>query len=191
MILTPRNISLSALSLAIVACAAPTSNEASVQPEATRSAANEKPAAKLGPAISTIKPGASVTFSHETPAPVQVDGNGYVTLTVNEGYPAGVLTLEASSDDGLEVSGTGASTTLNMADGTTHSWRVDFRGLTDGVHYLNVMATADTGETRAYGVRVEVGDWKTAEAALKAAKPMEMQADGEMAVILEAEETIE
>ena len=191
MIFTPRHISLSALSLALVACAAPTANDASVQPEATRSAANENTAAKLGPAISTIKPGASVTFSHETPGPVQVDANGYVTLTINEGYPAGVLTLEASSDDGLEVSGPSASTTLNMADGTTHSWRVDFRGLTDGVHYLNVMATADTGETRAYAARIEVGDWKTAEAARKAAKPMEMQADGEMAVILEAEETIE
>jgi len=191
MIFSPRNISLSAVSLALVACAAPSSNEASVQPDTTVSEVNDQSAAKLGPAISTIKPGASVSFSHQTSGPVQVDGNGYVTLTINEGYSSGLLALAASSDDGLEVTGSSASTSLNMADGTTHSWRVDFRGLTDGVHYLNVLATADTGETRGYAARIEVGDWKTAEAAREAAKPMEMQEDGEMAVVLEAEETIE
>ena len=191
MILTPRNISLSAVSLVLAACAAPATNEVSVQSGPTLAAANEKPAAKLGPAISTIKPGASVSFSHETSGPVQVDGNGYVTLTINEGYTAGVLSLAASSDDGLEVAGTSANTSMNMSDGGTHSWRVDFRGLADGVHNLNVMATADTGETRGYAIRIEVGDWKTVEDARKAAKPMQEQADGEMAIILEAEETIE
>ena len=191
MILTPRNISLSAVSLVLAACAAPAINEVSVQSETTVSVATEKPAAKLGPAISTIKPGASVSFSHETSGPVQVGGNGYVILTINEGYPSGVMSLTASSDDGLDVAGTNATTTLNMSDGTTHSWRVDFRGLADGVHNLNVMATADTGETRGYAIRIEVGDWKTVEDARKAAKPMQEQADGEMAIILEAEETIE
>lgn len=191
MILTPRNICLSAVSFVLVACAAPATNEVSVQSGPTLAATNEKPAAKLGPAISTIKPGASVSFSHETSGPVQVGGNGYVTLTINEGYSAGVLSLAASSDDGLEVAGTSASTTMNMSDEGPHSWRVDFRGLADGVHNLNVMATADTGETRGYTIRIEVGDWKTVEDARKAAKPMQEQADGEMAIILEAEETVE
>lgn len=191
MILTPRNICLSAVSLLLAACAAPATNEVSVQSEPTLAAANEKPAAKLGPAISTVKPGASVSFSHETSGPVQVGGNGYVTLAINEGYSAGVLSLAASSDNGLEVTGTSASTTMNMSDKGPHSWRVDFRGLADGVHNLNVMATADTGETRGYTIRIEVGDWKTVEDARKAAKPMQEQADGEMAIILEAEETVE
>ncbi len=191
MILTPRNISLSAVSLVLAACAAPATNDVSVQPEATLYAATEKPAAKLGPAISTIKPGASVSFSHETSGPVQVGGNGYVTLTINEGYSTGMLSLVASSDEGLEVAGTSASTTLNASDGTTHSWRIDFRGQADGLHYLNVKAMADTGERRGYAVPIQVGDWKSVEDARKAAKPMQEQADGEMAIILEAEETIE
>jgi len=191
MILTPSNISLFAVSLALVACAAPASNEASVQTQATQSAVNEKPTVTLGPSISTIKPGAAVSFSHETSGPVQVGGNGYVTLTINEGYPTGTLSLLASSDDGLDVAGTSASTTLNASDGTTHSWRVDFRGEADGVHYLNVMAMADTGERRSYAIPIQVGDWKSVEDARKAAKPMQEQADGEMAIILEAQETIE
>jgi hypothetical protein len=191
MILTPRNISVSAVSLVLAACAAPATNDVSVQSEPTQSAETDKPAARLGPAISTIKPGASVSFSHATPGPVQVGGNGFVTLTINEGYSAGVLSLAASADDGLEVAGTSASTTMNMSDGGTHSWRVDFRGLADGVHYLNVMAMVDTGERRGYAIPIQVGDWKTVEDARKAAKPMQEQADGEMAIILEAQETIE
>lgn len=189
--MTPRMISLTGLSLILVACAAPSANDTNPASDPVAGVVSETSPAKLGPAIATIKPGASVSFSHESSGAVQVDGNGYVTLTINEGYPSGTLSLVATSDEGLEVTGPGAATTLNMADGTTHSWRIDFRGLSDGVHYLKIRATADTGEARGYAARVEVGDWKAAEAAREAAKPMAMQADGEMAVVMEAEETIE
>lgn len=189
--MTPRIISLTGLSIMLVACAAPSANDTNPALDNGAGVVSETSTVELGPAIATVKPGASVSFSHETSGAVQVDGNGYVVLTLNEGYPSGTLSLVATSDEGLEVTGSGATTTVNMADGTTHSWRVDFRGLSDGVHYLKVRATADTGEARGYAVRVEVGDWKTAEAAREAAKPMAMQADGEMAVVMEADETIE
>ena len=45
---------------------------------------------KLAPPITTIKPGASVTFSHDPVGTIATGENGSVTLTVNEGYPAGV-----------------------------------------------------------------------------------------------------
>ena len=188
-------LSLIGLAASVTACTAPAANESRSDVQPTLQETAKKPVVELGPAISTIKPGAAVSFSHEVSGPISVDGNGYVNLTVNEGYPYGSLELKASADEGLEVSGPGATHTINMADGTTHSWRVDFQGLSDGVHYLNVLATAkpsgDAGEMRSYAVRVEVGDWKTVQAAREAAKSMEMQADGEMAVILEADETIE
>lgn len=192
---TPRILALAGLSVALGACAAPTPSEASVEPDITAAEMAAKPTAKLGPVISTIKPGASVTFTHETSGPVIVDGSGYVVFTVNEGYPTGTLDLVASSNEGLEVFGPSATQTVNMADGTTHTWRVDFTGLTDGVHYLRVRATAkpssETGMFRGYSARIEVGDWKSAAAVTEAAKPMQEQSDGAMAVILEADETIE
>lgn len=195
MILTPRNFLLAGVSFALVACAAPSTSNSNVQADAPASVASEAPTTSLGPAISTIKPGASVSFSHETSGPLVIDGNGYVTISVNEGYPSGVLSLQASADEGVEVYGPGASHSVNMASGTTHSWRVDYRGLTDGVHYLNIHATAQPSEnhseTRAYAVRVEVGDWQAAKAQLDAAKPMAVQPDGELMIIMDAEETIE
>lgn len=195
MMTIPHKTALIGLAIVLTGCTAPASNDGVTETQLTVADTVQKPTAKLGPAISTIKPGAAVSFSHDVSGPVAVEGNGYVTLTINEGYPYGALELKASSDEGLAVLGANAAHTINMADGTTHSWRVDFQGLTDGVHYLNIMATAkpssDAGETRSYAVRVEVGDWKTVEAARQAAKPMELQADGEMAVILEATETIE
>ncbi|MEL7031194.1 MAG: hypothetical protein AAGL97_12615 [Pseudomonadota bacterium] len=195
MMMIPHKAALIGLAIGLAGCTAPASNDGVTETQLTVADTVQKPTAKLGPAISTIKPGAAVSFSHEVSGPIAVEGNGYVTLTINEGYPYGALELKASSDEGLAVLGPNATHTINMADGTTHTWRVDFQGLTDGVHYLNIMATAkpssDAGEMRSYAVRVEVGDWKSVEAAREAEKPMEMQADGEMAVILEADETIE
>jgi plastocyanin len=193
---TPHMVIWTSAALFLGACGAATTADLSVQAEADAAKpVIETTRVALGPAVSTIKPGASVRFSHETSGPVPVDGTGYVTITVNEGYPYGTLELVASANSGLEVRGTSASHVVNMADGTAHSWRVDYQGLTDGVHYLNVMAvakpTADAGEMRAYAVRVEVGDWKAVQAERDAAKPMEALADGEMAIMMQAEETIE
>ena len=148
---------------------------------------------KLAPPITTVKPGASVTFSHPEVKTLAVGDNGAVEITVNEGYPSGTLTLEASGDDGLEVFGASRVVQLPMSDITTHTWRVDFQPQYDGVHYINVLATArpEAGvfETRAYAVRVNAGDWASAKAA--AATPMEMLDNDTPAVILEAQETIE
>ncbi len=193
--MTPRAFFLTGLAIIVAGCTAPTSNETVAETPAPSAATIKTSSVTLGPAVSTVKPGASVSFSHETSGPVAVDGNGYVIFTINEGYPVGTLDLMASSNEGLDVFGPGSTQTVSMADGTTHTWRVDFTGLTDGVHYLRIRATAkpsaETGLSRGYAARIEVGDWKTAEDARKAAKPMEMQADGEMAVVLSADETIE
>ena len=147
----------------------------------------------LAPAISTVKPGASVTFSHQAVKTLEVGENSAVTITVNEGYPTGTLTLEATGGDGLEVFGATRVTEVAMSDVTTHSWRVDFQPQSAGVHYVNVLATARPGpgviETRAYAVRINAGDWASAKA--EAAMPTEMLSDDMPAVMLKAEETIE
>lgn len=148
---------------------------------------------RLAPPITTVKPGASVTFTHDAVKPIEVGENGSVTITVHEGYPFGTLSLEASGGAELEVFGAERQVQLDMADATSHTWRLDFQPQSDGVHYINILATArpEAGmlSTRAFAVRVNAGDWQAAKA--KTGLEMQMLEDDTPAVILEARETIE
>ena len=186
--------SLLALGVVLSACAQQgAENVADIEP--VIASASESKSVELAPMISTVKPGASVTFSETVTQDLDIGDSGFAMLTINEGYPSGLLTLTATGDHGVSIPGGASSTQLNMADGTRHSWRIDFSAETEGVHYLNIVAEAAPSDglvqSRAYAIRIEVGDWKTVQAEQDAAKPMEMQADGEMAVLMQAEETIE
>lgn len=150
---------------------------------------------KLAPPITTVKPGASVTFSLDEAKPIAVGENGAVTLTVNEGYPSGVLRLKASGGNGLNVFGAQKEAQMDMSSGTSHTWRIDYSADADGVYLINIIATAEPepgfAEMRAHSVRVKIGDWQTAQAKVSAATATEMLPSGERAVILEAQETTE
>lgn len=170
-----------------------------VDPGATElaevSAAASEKQVKLAPPITTIKPGASVTFSMDEAKPIASGENGSVTLTVNEGYPSGVLHLKASGSAGLNVFGAERVAQKDMSSGTSHSWRIDYAADADGVYLINILATAEPEpgftEMRAHSVRVKIGDWQAAQAKAQVARKTEMLPDGERATILEAEETIE
>lgn len=183
------------LGMTLVACSqAGVAPDAEGQIEPTVTTAETK-TVTLAPPITTVKPGASVTFSHTVAGPVLAGDNASVQVTVNEGYPAGTMTLEASSIPGLDVFGAGVTARKDMSVGTTHGWRIDFEAANDGVYYLPVLATVapDGGlvSQRAYAVRIEVGDWKAVEAKVEAAKSLQALPTGEMAMIMQAEETIE
>ncbi|MCR9196384.1 MAG: hypothetical protein NXH88_16725 [Hyphomonas sp.] len=150
---------------------------------------------KLAPPMTTIKPGASVTFSLDEAKPIASGANGTVTLTVNEGYPSGVLYLKASGGSGLNVFGAERLAQKDMASGTSHTWRIDYAADADGVYLINILATAEPEpgfkEMRAHSVRVKIGDWQTAQAKSQAARKTQTLPDGERATILEAQETVE
>ncbi|MEO0981723.1 MAG: hypothetical protein AAFX03_03620 [Pseudomonadota bacterium] len=144
----------------------------------------------------TVKPGASVTFSHEAPARVAVGETGTVTITVEEAYESGSLFLQASGDDGLTViAGGDGSARYSMALQSTHEWTVTFSAEADGVYYLNVLATAEPDDrpsaSRAYAARVVVGDPAVAVAARQKNGKPGLDAGGAPVVVLEADETIE
>lgn len=150
---------------------------------------------RLAPPITTVKPGASVTFSLDEAKPIALGENGSVTLTVNEGYPSGVLRLKATGGNGLNVFGAQKEVQMDMASGTSHTWRIDYSADADGVYLINILATAEPepgfSEMRAHSVRVKFGDWQSAQAKVSAATATEMLPSGEPAVILEAQETTE
>lgn len=180
-------------SLVLAACAQNATTDSAEQAEIVTD--TSEPSIKLAPRIATVKPGASVTFLHDAVKPLEVGEAGFVDLTVNEGYPSGSLQLEATGDEGLAVYGATSTMRVDMDAKTTHTWRINFEGEADGVHYINVAATADPKggltETRAYAVRVEVGDWQGAQAKAAAEKSTEMLESGEAAIMMTAEETIE
>lgn len=179
-------LSAMAVTLGLAACTQTAPIEQTEQTE---------PNVTLAPLIATVKPGASVTFTHDVPEGLSSGNTSAINVVINEGYPSGILTIVATTKPGLSLLGGELSAQFDMAERTTHTWDIDFLAEMDGVHYLNLMATVEPKngltEHRAHAIRIEVGDWKSVEDARKAAKPMQEQADGEMAIILEAEETIE
>lgn len=158
-------------------------------------AVRAEPQVSLGAPITTVKPGAAIGLSAEVPKDLSAGNTGTAFITLNEGYPSGTLTLTATAKSGLSLSGESETVEFDMASGATHTWRLTFATETDGVHYLNIMATADPKsgqpQSRAHSIRVEVGDWAAAKAKLDAQKSIETGPDGERVVILEAEETID
>lgn len=183
--------SIFAVALALTACAQQSTE--TVSPIEASNTDLKKVA--LGPVVQTVKPGASVTISSDITQGLNAGDTGFASITLNEGYPYGTLNVVATGGDGLTVTGGEASVQFDMSDRTAHTWRVDFETLTDGVHYLNLVATADVeagfSQSRAHAIRIEVGDWKAIQVEREAAKSMATMPTGEMAVMLEAEETIE
>ncbi len=188
-----------AIALFAASCAQQSTTEggATLAPD-SQAAASTTPAAVADkttpePVIATIKPGAGVTFSHKLRAPVQAGESGVVDLTIEEAYATGILKLETSGTDGLNVFGSSVSARESMADRQTHSWSLNYQAEADGVYYLNVLATVESdnqpGSARAYAIRIEVGDISKAAPDDKVTPPTQLPS-GETAIIMEAEETI-
>lgn len=187
-------VSISAATL-LAGCAQQQSAEPALADTVASASSATSKSVKLAPPITTVKPGASVTFSLDEAKPITVGENGAVTLIVSEGYPEGVLRLKASGGSGLNVFGAQRQAQFDMSSGTSHTWRIDYSADADGVYLINIIATAEPepgfSEMRAHSVRVKVGDWQAAQAKVSAATATEMLPTGEPAVILEAEETTE
>lgn len=185
--------------LALAGCMQQKSGEtaavAEAADDAVEAAAFAAPAKqpKLAPEVQTVKPGASVTVTHELSGKTEAGQNGSAKISLYEGYPGGAMIVKATGSEGLDVFGAGATSRFDMASGTGHDFAVSYRAETDGVYYINLMATAEPEggktEIRAHSIRVEIGDWQSAEAS-KPKPDMEMLPDGQRAVIMEAEETI-
>lgn len=197
--MTPRQWLKCAPAAAVLVCAACAQN-ASETPKSeaqapTESAEAATPRVTLQSPITTRKPGASVTFHHGDVAMIDAGATGAVTLTINEGYPAGKLSLSASGDPGLTVFGQERELEVDMAAGTSHTWRLNYTAEADGAYYINLFAMVEPGDgtfiSRSSAVMVKIGNWDTVEAGSEAANTKTTLLDGEPAIIMDAEETIE
>ncbi|MEM1087640.1 MAG: hypothetical protein AAGH90_07920 [Pseudomonadota bacterium] len=141
-----------------------------------------------------IKQGADIVIESSVAGSAAAGENGTATLSVIEPYSGGTLTLVATGSEGLNVFGAETTAQMDMSQGGPHSVRLDYSADTDGVYYINIVTTASlpdgSEDNRAHAVRVEIGDWESVVEKQKSAQ-VELSADGEAVVIMEAEETIE
>lgn len=157
------------------------------------SAAAEGPAVVLDAPFTTVKPGAGVIFTH-TVQTEEASRRGVVDLSVEEYYDSGTLTLEASGDEGLSVFGASRTAQVDMASGAVHDWSISYEAEADGIYYINVQATAEPDSSplsrRAYSVRLEIGDFVPGAEKGRTGN-IETSANGDLIIVMEAEETIE
>ncbi len=141
----------------------------------------------------TIKPGADLTFEHGDVAKVAPGQNGSVQVTVRDGYDSGMLEVTSTGSEGLDVFGAEARVRFDMAAGDRHEFRLAYAAEAAGTYYINlhaqVSAEGEPASMRAYAIRVVIGD--AAAVASKPAVDTLRLPDGQTAIILEAEETID
>lgn len=142
----------------------------------------------------TAKPGASVQFSHQLRAPVSAGATGTIDFTIDENYDGGALWLQATGGDGLTVLSGETPVRFEMYSISQHKWSVTFSAQTDGIYYLNVLATVEpdgrSKSMRSYAVRIAVGNVSGLTSS-KTNGVVSQSPDGEQVIILEAEETID
>lgn len=141
------------------------------------------------------KPGASVQFSHKLRAPASAGTTGTIDFTVSENYDAGGLWLQATGDNGLNIVSGAGPNRYDMYSISTHQWSVAFSAANDGVYYVNVLATVEPDgqpkSSRAYAVRVEVGDVSGITTSSQKNGQLSQSPDGDPEIILEADEEID
>lgn len=126
------------------------------------------------------KYGAALRYDYKMQKPVRANSNHSVTIVVDHDYAGQNLALTASADDGIAIATN--RTSLPLVKGRKATWTIPFTTNADGLYYINVIGSVPgfdgSVETRAYSVRVEVGNQP------KQNKPVVKE------VILPAEETI-
>lgn len=141
----------------------------------------------------TIKPGASVKFAHSLRGEIDASRSGTVDIQVTEQYSDGTLRLTATGDTGLSVFGASKTAQFAMDGKGTHTWSVNFQADADGVYYINVLANVEVeghpASMRAYAVRLKIGEGVLEQKPENGA--LEQLSDGEIAVVMEADEVIE
>lgn len=193
-----KSMTISFLSLALLgACSAQSTDSASAENAVSTITANSK-VAKHGdfaerPEIRTVKPGPAVRIETELREAVVPGGTGALNVTLTEGYRAGTLIVRASTSDGLTLITTNNETSFDLASGNSHDWTVFFDAPEAGRHYVNFYVRVETpfgALSRKSAAIVQVGKDTGNTASAKSVAPVETNADGDLIVVMEAQETI-
>lgn len=182
--------SVAVLAIGLTACIQPPAGDV---PQELSGAGHEHSHAseKTVGVVQTVKPGASISFSHTAVSPVAISQNGTVKIAVNENYSRGVVRLNATASEGLAIFGPMINSQFDMIGEQPHEVRIDYRADAAGEFYINLFATTDIpdmpSETRTYAVSVQVGE--VFESSKQGLVNHTLE-DGTTAVLMEAEEVV-
>lgn len=178
-------ISLSVLAAATILSAGCAASAGPDKAEVSQDLNHKSHAASSG----YVKPGASVGYSHNLAKQVEAGDTINFDLSLQESYSSGALQVDVSAS-GLSLTGSSLSQAFDMAEGNDHSMTISFTAPSNGRHYINVSARAETGSDeakyRVFSIPVQVGP----EQAMKSNPNMQTMPSGETIIIMDAQEEI-
>lgn len=152
-------------------------------------AASAAPRAPAAPHFATIKPGAAVEFSHRIDGARQIGDIGTAVVTIADDYDSGSLRLTARAGAGLELLSNENLGTISMAGAGKHVVNIRFRVVSEGIHYLSLIAEAPEGPNqksfRTVSMRVQIGNAPAKKTDLALAK----DSKGDPIIVMPAIET--
>lgn len=176
------NMAILASVLIATACAASTVPESSAVSHVEASATE---AVKSSAHNDYVKPGAAVSYSHNLKSSLRAGEMATFELNLGESYNNGTLNVSLATEGDIQLVATPTKASFDMAAGNSHIMNISVTG-GNGRHYINVQAVTDAGESRIFGIPVQVGP----QLAMKPNKNMVTTSDGENLIIMEAEEVI-
>lgn len=147
--------------------------------------------AKTSHASAYLKPGASVTYSHNLKSQLSAGETTTFNLSLGESYAEGALKVGLTTDGDIGLFASSTQAEFDMSASTSHDMNVSFTANSNGRHYINVQALAVSpsgqSQPRIFSIPVQVGP-------VVEQKPnpnMKTMADGENIIEMEAVEDIQ
>ena len=133
-----------------------------------------------------LKPGASVSYSHNLKPALTAGETLTFQLTLHEGYESGQLNVDIAPEGAVSLFGPADQARINMSEGSDHVVDVTVTANANGRHYINVHAVTDSGMPRIFGIAVQVGP----HIAAKPSPLMKTMPNGQNLIIMDAQEEI-
>jgi len=127
----------------------------------TANSAEVKAAKANNQANNYVKPGASISYSHNLKSQLSAGETAVFKLTLGESYDEGQLTVNVTAEGDISLFASSTQARFDMASGTSHDMDISVTANTNGRHYINVDAWAESpsGESqpRIFSIPVQVG----------------------------------
>jgi len=153
-------------------------------------AAAQKTSQITAQANNYVKPGASISYSHNLKSQLSAGETTTFKLILNESYDDGQLSADLNTEGDISLFASSTQMRSEMSGRTSHEMDVSFTANSNGRHYINVEAWAKSpsGESqpRIFSIPVQVGP-------VTAQKPnvnMKTLESGENIIEMEAQEEI-
>lgn len=144
------------------------------------------PAASYSAPPSYLKPGASVSYSHNLKPSLALGETQTFQLILDEAYNSGWLDVKIAGEGAISLYTPADQLQMDMSDGHSHVIDITVTANANGRHYINVHAVTDKGEPRIFGIGVQVGP----PIAQKPSANMTVMPNGEKLILMDAVEVV-